>query len=120
MNYFPLIHLLTDTFDYRWNVGAATMITVGGRLADVFGRRYFFLAAPVIMAVGSIVGANGKSVPMMIVASAINGFGAGFGEMALGAVQEFVSYRLRVQILGGSRQSYDLREAVADNVCRHH
>ncbi|CAI6337453.1 unnamed protein product [Periconia digitata] len=26
-----------------WNVGAAIIVTVGGRLADIFGRRWFLL-----------------------------------------------------------------------------
>lgn len=70
-----------------WNLGGAILVTVAGRLSDLFGRRYFFLAGAVIVLIGSIVGATGQSINQMIASGAIFGIGSGFLEMALGAVQ---------------------------------
>lgn len=70
-----------------WNLGGAILVTVAGRLSDLFGRRYFFLTGAVIVLIGSIVGATGQSINQMIASGAIFGIGSGFLEMALGAVQ---------------------------------
>jgi MFS family permease len=70
-----------------WNLGGAILVTVAGRLSDLFGRRYFFLTGAVIVFIGSIVGATGHSINQMIASGAIFGIGSGFLEMALGAVQ---------------------------------
>lgn len=62
-------------------------VTVGGRLSDIFGRRWFFIAGAVILIVGSIVSATGQSINQMIAGGALFGCGSGFLEMAFGAVQ---------------------------------
>lgn len=71
-----------------WNLGGAILVTVGGRLSDIFGRRWFFICGASFLVLGSIIGATGKSIPQMIVCGAVYGFGSGFLEMAYGAVQE--------------------------------
>ena len=76
------------------------MVSVGGRLADIFGRRYFMLAAPLISCIGAIIGGTGQSIGQMIASGVLFGIGGGLGEMAPGAVQEFVPNRYRVQVLG--------------------
>ena len=48
-----------------WNVCAAVLVTVGGRLSDIFGRRWFLISASVIALCGAVVGATGKSVNQM-------------------------------------------------------
>jgi MFS family permease len=78
------------------------MVSVGGRLSDIFGRRYFFMAAPLIGAIGALVGATSQSIGQNIASGVIMGFGGGLGEMALGIVQEIVPNRYRVQMLGKS------------------
>jgi len=65
----------------------AIFVTIGGRLSDLFGRRYFFLAGAIILIIGSIVSATGQSINQMIAGGAIFGAGSGFLEMAFGAVQ---------------------------------
>jgi len=70
-----------------WNLGGAMFVTIGGRLSDIFGRRYFFIAGSVTLIVGSIVSATGQSIGQMIAGGAIFGAGSGFLEMAFGAVQ---------------------------------
>jgi MFS family permease len=70
-----------------WNLGGAIFVTIGGRLSDIFGRRYFFLAGCSLLVVGSIVGATGQTISQMIASGAIFGAGSGFLEMAYGAVQ---------------------------------
>jgi MFS family permease len=59
----------------------------GGRLSDIFGRRYFFLSGSALLIVGSIVSATGHSINQMIAGGAIFGAGSGFLEMSFGAVQ---------------------------------
>lgn len=76
------------------------MVSVGGRLSDIFGRRYFFAAAPAISCIGALVGATSHSIGQSIASGVIFGFGGGLGEMSLGVVQEIVPNRWRVQMLG--------------------
>ncbi|KAF1979756.1 MFS general substrate transporter [Bimuria novae-zelandiae CBS 107.79] len=73
-----------------WNLGGAMFVTIGGRLSDIFGRRYFFIAGACLLIVGSIVSATGQSINRMIAGGAIFGAGSGFLEMSFGAVQEIV------------------------------
>jgi MFS family permease len=75
-----------------WNLGGAIFVTIGGRLSDIFGRRYFFLAGGILLVIGSIVGATGQSIGQMIASGAIFGAGSGFLEMAYGAVQVYCSF----------------------------
>ena len=70
-----------------WNLGGAIFVTIGGRLSDILGRRYFFLAGSFLLLLGSIIGATGQNIPQMIASGAIFGCGSGFLEMAYGAVQ---------------------------------
>lgn len=70
-----------------WNLGGAIFVTVGGRLSDIFGRRYFFLFGNALLIVGAIVSATGQSINQMIAGGALFGCGSGFLEMAFGAVQ---------------------------------
>ncbi|KAF2195147.1 MFS general substrate transporter [Zopfia rhizophila CBS 207.26] len=83
-----------------WNLGGAMFVTVGGRLSDIFGRRYFFLTGAIILIIGSIVSATGKSIYQMIAGGALFGAGSGFLEMAFGAVQEIVPNRYRIVTIG--------------------
>ncbi|KAJ4375305.1 hypothetical protein N0V83_002391 [Neocucurbitaria cava] len=70
-----------------WNLGGAMFVTVGGRLSDLFGRRWFFIVGACIIILGSIVSATGQSINQMIAGGALFGCGSGFLEMAFGAVQ---------------------------------
>jgi MFS family permease len=70
-----------------WNLGGAMLVTCGGRLSDIFGRRYFFLAGSGILILGSIISATGQSITQMIAGGALFGAGSGFLEMSFGAVQ---------------------------------
>lgn len=70
-----------------WNLGGAMFVTIGGRLSDIFGRRYFFLAGSALLILGSIVSATGQNINQMIAGGAIFGAGSGFLEMSFGAVQ---------------------------------
>lgn len=83
-----------------WNLGGAIIVTVSGRLSDLFGRRYFFLAGASLLCLGSIVGCTGQSIPQMIASGVIFGLGSGCLEMVFGAIQEIVPNKWRVVILG--------------------
>ncbi|KAI4676045.1 uncharacterized protein J4E84_009661 [Alternaria hordeiaustralica] len=83
-----------------WNLGGAMFVTVGGRLSDIFGRRWFFIAGAIILIIGSIVSATGQSINQMIAGGALFGCGSGFLEMAFGAVQEIVPSKYRHVTIG--------------------
>ncbi|KAK3672214.1 hypothetical protein LTR78_007967 [Recurvomyces mirabilis] len=83
-----------------WNVAAAVMVTVGGRLSDIFGRRYFMIAGACIALVGAIVGATGQSVNQMIASGVLFGTGGGLQEMCFAAIQEIVPNKYRVFAIG--------------------
>lgn len=83
-----------------WNLGGAIFVTVGGRLSDTFGRRWFFISGAAILIVGSIVSAPGQSISQMIAGGAIFGAGSGFFEMSFGAVQEIVPNEYRMVTIG--------------------
>ncbi|KAL5461037.1 hypothetical protein PMIN06_002385 [Paraphaeosphaeria minitans] len=83
-----------------WNLGAAIIVTVGGRLADIFGRRWFLLTGAISAAIGALVGATGHSITQMIVSGVLFGFGGGFQEMCFACAQELVPNRYRLTTLG--------------------
>lgn len=83
-----------------WTLGAAILVSVGGRLSDIFGRRYFMLCGAFIAFVGTIVGATGKSIPQMIVSGVLFGVGSGFQEMGFACIMEFIPNKYRLTALG--------------------
>ncbi len=84
-----------------WPLGASVFVSIGGRLTDIFGRRYFMMTGALISIVGTIVGANGKSIGMMIVSGALFGVGSGFQELCYACAQEIVPNHYRVMAVGG-------------------
>uniref|UniRef100_A0A8H7K3N3 Major facilitator superfamily (MFS) profile domain-containing protein n=1 Tax=Bionectria ochroleuca TaxID=29856 RepID=A0A8H7K3N3_BIOOC len=58
-----------------WNLGAAIIVSIGGRISDITGRRWFLMFGAVSAAVGALVGATGKSINQMIVSGIIFGIG---------------------------------------------
>lgn len=91
-----------------WNLGAAVIVTVGGRLSDVMGRRYFLLVGAFAAAVGAIIGATGRSIDQMIASGIVFGFGGGFQEMCFSCAMELVPNKQRFRTLGklGTRIKY--------------
>lgn len=85
-----------------WNLGGAIVVTIGGRLTDIFGRRWFMIVGAVLAAIGALIGVTGQSIPQMIAAGVIMGFGGGFQEIVFACVQEIVPNNWRLQILGES------------------
>ena len=83
-----------------WNLVAAIIIAVGGRLADIFGRRWFLLVGAAVSAVGALVGATGQSINQMIASGILFGFGGGFQEMCFACAQELVPKKYRFRTLG--------------------
>ncbi|KAH6999066.1 fungal trichothecene efflux pump [Ilyonectria sp. MPI-CAGE-AT-0026] len=83
-----------------WNLGAAIIVSVGGRLSDIAGRRWFLMFGAISAAVGALVGATGQSITQMIVSGIIFGIGGGFQEMCFACAQELVPNKYRFQTLG--------------------
>jgi sugar porter (SP) family MFS transporter len=69
-------------------VGAATGSLLGGRLADIYGRRRLLLVTAVIFAVGALVCAAATSPAILIVGRIIVGLGIG---LASGTVPVYIS-----------------------------
>src|ERR671916_2654000 len=64
-----------------WVVNAYTLVfggflLLGGRMADLLGRRRLFMGGPVLFAVASLVGGLASSPGMLIAARAVQGLGA--------------------------------------------
>lgn len=85
-----------------WNLGAAVIVTIGSRLADIFGRRWFLLVGAVSAAIGALVGATGQNINQMIASGILFGFGGGFQEMCFACAQELVPNKYRFRTLGES------------------
>ncbi|ROT42671.1 MFS general substrate transporter [Sodiomyces alkalinus F11] len=85
----------------NWTFGASLIVSIGGRLSDIFGRRYFMMTGALISIAGCLVGANGKSINQMIASGALFGIGSGFQELCYACVQEVVPNRYRIVAVGG-------------------
>lgn len=85
----------------NWTFGASMIVSIGGRLSDIFGRRYFMMTGAIISICGALVGANGRSINQMIASGALFGVGAGFQELCYACVQELVPNRHRIAAVGG-------------------
>ncbi|KAM0327457.1 hypothetical protein ACHAQA_005745 [Verticillium albo-atrum] len=85
----------------NWTFGASMIVSIGGRLSDIFGRRYFMMTGALISICGCLVGANGQSINQMIASGALFGVGSGFQELCYACVQEAVPNRYRVMAVGG-------------------
>jgi MFS family permease len=83
-----------------WQLCASIIISVGGRLSDIFGRRYFIIFGATISFIGTIVGATGQSINQMIASGVIFGIGSGFQEMAYACIQEIVPNKWRLYAIG--------------------
>lgn len=83
-----------------WTLGAAIMVSIGGRLSDIFGRRHFMLCGGIISFIGTIVGATGQSIGQMIGAGVMFGIGSGFQEMGFACIMEFIPNKYRLTALG--------------------
>ncbi|KAG9231277.1 fungal trichothecene efflux pump [Amylocarpus encephaloides] len=83
-----------------WQLGASIIISVGGRLADIFGRRYFMLFGSCLGVVGCIVGATGQSINQMIASGIIFGIASGFQEMCYACIQEILPNKYRMAGVG--------------------
>jgi MFS family permease len=83
-----------------WQLGASVVVSVGGRLSDIFGRRYFMLTGACLGMVACIVGATGQSVEQMIASGVIFGIASGFQEMAFACIQEILPNKHRMLGIG--------------------
>ncbi|ETS79622.1 hypothetical protein PFICI_09475 [Pestalotiopsis fici W106-1] len=92
-----------------WTLGAAVIVSVGGRLSDIFGRRYFMMFGATISIIGCLVGANAKNINMMIASGVLFGIGSGFQEMCYAIIQEMLPNKHRIVGVG----SLDISLALA-------
>ncbi|KAF2634970.1 MFS general substrate transporter, partial [Massarina eburnea CBS 473.64] len=83
-----------------WTLCASFLISVSGRLSDIFGRRYFMICGAVISVIGTIVGATAQSINQMIVSGVLFGLGSGFQEMGYAAIQEIIPNKYRMWAIG--------------------
>lgn len=58
------------------NLAQAVMLTMTGRLSDMFGRRYFQIAGTALALIGCIIGATSKTVNVLIGANVLIGLGS--------------------------------------------
>lgn len=87
-----------------WQLGASIMVSIGGRLSDIFGRRYFMLCGSFLGIIGCVVGSTGQSINQMILSGVIFGIASGFQEMAYACLQEILPNRYRMIGIGKQDQ----------------
>lgn len=68
---------------------------VGGRLSDVFGRRWVFITGAILCVLGSIIALTAKSVGQIVGAGVLLGFGAGTQLSFFWTIAELVPMRYR-------------------------
>lgn len=83
-----------------WQLGASIIVSIGGRLSDIFGRRYFMMTGAIISIVGCLVGATGQSIGQMIASGALFGIGSGFQELCYACIQEMIPNKYRLVGVG--------------------
>ncbi|KAK3078014.1 hypothetical protein LTS18_008654, partial [Coniosporium uncinatum] len=78
-----------------WTVGFAVGLALVGRLSDIFGRRWFFIASSGLALLGNVIGAAAQSIDMLIATNTINGLAAA-GQLSFNIVMgELVSNKNR-------------------------
>jgi len=83
-----------------WTLAASIIVSVGSRLSDIFGRRYFMLFGAFLSLIGCIIGSTGYSINQMIASGVILGTGSGFQEMSYACIQEIVPNKWRIYAIG--------------------
>ena len=105
-----------------WSLCAAVVVSIAGRLGDIFGRRYFsqytdeenpsltetsanpslllVLCGTALALIGAIIGATGKSIPQMIASGIFFGIAAGIQETYYACLMELVPYKRRTFFIG--------------------
>lgn len=93
-----------------WTLVAAVVVTVSGRLADIFGRRYFLITGAVFGCVGALVGATAQSINQVIASGVLFGMAGGFQEMCFSCIQELVPSKWRIVTIGELALPCDIGE----------
>ncbi|EXJ82701.1 hypothetical protein A1O3_06515 [Capronia epimyces CBS 606.96] len=83
-----------------WSLCAAVVVSIAGRLGDIFGRRYFMLCGSTLAFVGAIIGATAHGIPQMIVSGIFFGIAAGIQETYYACLMELVPYKRRTFFIG--------------------
>lgn len=83
-----------------WQLGGSIVVSISGRLSDIFGRRYFMITGSLISIAGCLVGANGTNINMMVASGTLFGIGSGFQEMAYACIQEMLPNKYRMLGVG--------------------
>ncbi|KAF2113794.1 fungal trichothecene efflux pump [Lophiotrema nucula] len=83
-----------------WNLVAAVVVTITGRFADIFGRRWFLISGAAISTLGAIVGATSQSINQSIASGVLFGLGGGMQEMVFSCIQELVPNNKRFLTIG--------------------
>src|ERR1700743_3245444 len=72
-------------------LSASGMTPILGRVGDMFGKKWVFVAALVALAVGSALAAVAPNLGVMIVARAIQGLGGGAAPAGVGNIRGGIS-----------------------------
>ncbi|KAF2489135.1 fungal trichothecene efflux pump [Lophium mytilinum] len=56
-----------------WTAGFSVGFTLVGRLSDIFGRRWFYIACSMLALIANVIGAAAQSVEMLIATNTLNG-----------------------------------------------
>lgn len=65
-----------------YSITTALVYPITGGLSDIFGRRAFLVAGSLIMIIGYIMSLASQSIPTLIAAMIVQGFGSGAQQLA--------------------------------------
>jgi MFS family permease len=83
-----------------WSLCAAIIVSIAGRLSDIFGRRYFMLSGGILSFIGAVIGATGQNINQMIVSGVFFGVASGIQETFYACLMELVPYKRRTMYIG--------------------
>ncbi|KAI8626457.1 hypothetical protein F5Y19DRAFT_223504 [Xylariaceae sp. FL1651] len=94
-----------------WNLGAAIIVIIGGRLSYIAARRYFLFFGAASATICANIGAISKTIDQTILSGIIFGVGSGFKEMCFACGKRVCSQKNWFKTVGEWKLSIGFHNA---------